>query len=194
MKPRFFKTAADFRRWLEKNHTPPELWVGFYKKSSGKGGVTYKEALDEALCFGWIDGVRKRFDEESFVQRFTPRKAKSYWSAVNITRAEELIAAGRMHATGRAAFERRDREAAERYSFERRVAKLDATTEKQLRANVKAWTFFQSQAPWYRQVVTHWVTSAKRPETNQRRLEILIRDSAARRRIDLLAPRKAPQS
>jgi uncharacterized protein YdeI (YjbR/CyaY-like superfamily) len=194
VKPRFFKTAAGFRRWLEKNHTQLELWVGFYKKSSEKGGVTYKEALDEALCFGWIDGVRKRFDEESFVQRFTPRKAKSYWSAVNIKRAGELIAGGRMHETGRAVFERRDRDATERYSFERRNAKLDSATEKQFRANVKAWAFFQSQAPWYRRVVTHWITSAKRPETRQRRLEILIRDSAAGRRINLLAPRKRSQS
>ena len=194
MKPRFFKTPADFRRWLEKNHAQSELWVGFYKKSSGKGSMTYKEALDEALCFGWIDGVRKRFDEEAFVQRFTPRKAKSYWSAVNIKRAGELIGAGRMHDTGRAAFDRRDPDAAERYSFERRNAKLDPAAEKQLRANVKAWPFFQSQAPWYRRVVTHWIISAKRPETRQRRLEILIRDSAAGRRINLLAPRKTSQS
>jgi len=194
VKTRFFKTPADFRRWLEKNHTRVELWIGFYKQSSGKGGMTYKEALDEALCFGWIDGVRKRLDEESYVQRFTPRKAKSYWSAVNIKRAEELIARRRMHETGRAAFERRDRDAAERYSFERRSAKLDAASEKQLRANVKAWTFFQSQAPWYRRVVTHWVISGKRPGTNHRRLEVLIRDSAAGRRINLLAPRKTPQS
>jgi uncharacterized protein YdeI (YjbR/CyaY-like superfamily) len=193
VKPRFFKTAADFRRWLEENHGQPELWIGFYKKSSGRAGVTYKEALDEALCFGWIDGVRKRFDEDAFVQRFTPRKAKSYWSTVNIKRAEELIAAGRMHQTGRVAFERRDPGAAERYSFERRTAKLNDAAEKQFRANVKAWAFFQSQAPWYRRVVTHWVTSAKRPQTNQRRLQILIRDSAAGKRINLLAPRKTPQ-
>lgn len=191
MKPRFFRTPAALRRWLEKNHArSSELWIGMYKKSSGKGGVTYKEALDEALCFGWIDGVRKRLDDEAFVQRFTPRTAKSYWSAVNIRRANELSVAGQMHAAGAAAFERRDKAAAERYSFERRTAAFDAAAEKEFRANAKAWSWFQSQAPWYRRVTAHWVSSAKRPDTRQRRLEMLIRDSEAGRRINLLRPRE----
>jgi uncharacterized protein YdeI (YjbR/CyaY-like superfamily) len=189
MTPRFFRTAADLRRWLEKNHAQRELWIGFYKKSSGRGGITYKEALDEALCFGWIDGVRKRLDEEAFVQRFTPRQAKSYWSAVNISRAEELVGAGRMHAAGLAAFERRDTSAAARYSFERKNPAFDAAAEKQFRANKKAWEFFRSSPPYQRRVATHWVTSAKRPETRQRRLETLIQSAAAGRRFGVLTPK-----
>ena len=190
MTPRFFRTAADFRRWLEKNHAQRELWIGFYKKSSGKGGITYREALDEALCFGWIDGVRKRLDEDAFVQRFTPRQANSYWSAVNIRRAEELVRAGRMHEAGLAAFGRRDASAAARYSFERRHAALDHAAERQFRAAAEAWSFFQSQPPSYRRVATHYVTSAKRRETRQRRLEVLMRESAACKRIGLTTTSK----
>lgn len=190
MEPTFFKTPGDLRRWLERNHaSATELWIGMYRKASGKGGVTYKEALDEALCIGWIDGVRKRLDEESFVQRFTPRRPDSYWSAVNIKRAQELIEAGRMHATGLAAFERRDSLKAEKYSFERQNAKLDPGMEKRFRANPRAWAFFESQPPGYRRLIAHWVTSAKKEETRQRRLETLIKESAARRRVGLLSPK-----
>ena len=190
MEPTFFKTPGDLRRWLERNHaSATELWIGMYRKASGKGGVTYKEALDEALCIGWIDGVRKRLDEESFVQRFTPRRPDSYGSAVNIKRAQELIEAGRMHATGLAAFERRDSLKAEKYSFERQNAKLDPGMEKRFRANPRAWAFFESQPPGYRRLIAHWVTSAKREETRQRRLEALIKESAARRRVGLLSPK-----
>ena len=190
MKPRFFTGRSDFRRWLEKNHaSAPELWVGFYKVSSGRGGLTYLEALEEALCFGWIDGVRHRVDAQSFSQRFSPRRAKSYWSAVNIRRAEQLKAAGLMHDAGLAAFERRDG-ASDRYSFERAPAALDPAAEKRFRANRRAWSFFESQAPWYRRVALHWVTSAKREETRARRLETLIRDSAGGRRIGLVAPKR----
>ncbi|HVL70038.1 MAG TPA: YdeI/OmpD-associated family protein [Vicinamibacterales bacterium] len=185
--PRFFRAAAELRRWLERHHDrEPELWVGFYRKDSGRGGLTYSEALDEALCFGWIDGVRKRFDEESYVQRFTPRQAKSYWSAVNTKRVEELKKAGRMHPAGLAAFERRDKGAPARYSFERAAAALGAEHERRFRTDAKAWAYFEAQAPWYRRVAVHWVTSAKRPETRERRLETLIRDSAAGRRISLV--------
>lgn len=195
MTPTFFKTPAAFRRWLEKSHaTAKEIWIGFYKVASGKGGLTYKEALDEALCFGWIDGVRKRYDDESYVQRFTPRTARSYWSAVNTKRAEELRAAGRMHAAGLAAFERRDRAATQKYSFERERARLDPPSEKQFRANRAAWDYFSSEAPWYRRVATHWVVSAKKPETRQRRLDTLIADSAAGRRISLVLEKAAPSA
>lgn len=187
LKRRFFRRSADFRRWLEKHHgSTAELWIGFYKVSSGRGGLTYREALDQALCFGWIDGVRRRVDDEAFEQRFTPRTATSYWSAVNTARALELIAEGLMHAAGQAAFERRDPESG-RYSFERQAAALDPAAEARFRADRKAWTFFDGQAPWYRRVAVHWVTSARREETRQRRLETLIRDSAAGRRIGLLA-------
>lgn len=192
MTPTFFRTPAQFRRWLEKNHaTVRELWIGFHKVASGKGGLTYKEALDEALCFGWIDGVRRKLDDEAFVQRFTPRTAKSYWSAVNIARAKELQKTGRMHAAGEAAFARRDKTPPARYSFERAQAAFDAPLEKQFRANPAAWVFFQAEAPWYRRVVTHWVTSAKKPETRQRRLDTLIADCAAGRRIAQMPQKKA---
>jgi uncharacterized protein YdeI (YjbR/CyaY-like superfamily) len=160
-----------------------------HKVSSGKGGLTYHQALEEALCFGWIDGVRRRFDEHSFAQRFTPRRPGSYWSAVNTRRAEALKAAGRMHASGAAAFERRDK-ASGKYSFERRAAAFDEAARKRFQANRAAWQFFSNQAPWYQRVATHWVTSAKRVETRARRLETLIRDSAAGRRIGLVTPHK----
>jgi uncharacterized protein YdeI (YjbR/CyaY-like superfamily) len=193
VEPHFFRTAAEFRRWLATNHaTARELWVGMYRNGSGRKGITYREALDEALCFGWIDGVRKRRDEVSYVQRFSPRTAKSYWSAVNTRRAEELREAGRMRAPGLAAFERRDAAATARYSFEREAARLDPGMERQFRAQPAAWAYFSAEAPWYRRVAAHWVTSAKREETRQRRLETLIRDSAARRRIGTIPqPKRA---
>jgi uncharacterized protein YdeI (YjbR/CyaY-like superfamily) len=193
--PTFFKTPAALRRWLERNGaTATELWIGMYKKSSGRGGVTYKEALDEALCFGWIDGVRKRLDDEAFVQRFTPRAVRSYWSEVNVKRAHQLIEAGTMDATGRAAFGRRDPDATERYSFERRNPKLDSAADKQFRANAKAWRRFEAETPSYRRVAIHYVASAKRPETRQRRLEILISETAAGRRIGLVSPKRSNQT
>lgn len=191
MPPVFFESPSAFRRWLQKNHdTQSELWIGMYKVSSGKKGITYKEALDEALCFGWIDGVRKSLDQDSYVQRFSPRQVRSYWSAVNTKRVGELKKLGRMHAAGLAAFERRDKEATARYSFERAAAAFEPAALKLFKANKAAWEYFESQAPWYRRVMTHWVTSAKRPETRQRRLEMLIKDSAEGRRMGLLPQRK----
>ena len=191
-RPTFFKTPQAFRRWFEKHHgSKMELWVGFYRKATGIPSITYKEALDEALCFGWIDGVRKRLDDQRYVQRFTPRRAKSYWSAVNIKRVEELKAEGRMHDAGTAAFERRDKTATPQYSFERAAAALDAAAERRFRANTAAWAYFSAEAPWYRRVVTHWVVSAKREETRERRLTTLIADCAAGRRIrGVPTPRK----
>jgi uncharacterized protein YdeI (YjbR/CyaY-like superfamily) len=189
MRPTFFRTPAAFRRWLEKNHARrDELWIGFYKKASGKGGITYHEALDEALCFGWIDGVRKRADEDVFVQRFTPRRPKSYWSAVNIDRVAALQKAGRMHEAGMAVFERRSTDTPNRYSFERPPATLDPAAQAKFRRNAKAWTYFESEAPWYKRVALHWVTSAKKEETRQRRLEMLIKQCAAGRRIGAVPP------
>ena len=184
MKPVFFRDAAAFRKWLAKHHSSePELWAGFYKAASGKGGLTYKEAVDEGLCFGWIDGVRKSLDAESYVQRFSPRTAKSYWSAVNTQRAKELITEGRMHAAGVAAFARRDAASSARYSFERETAELTRAQRSQFKANRAAWAYFQSEAPWYRRVTVHWVTSAKRDETRERRLATLIADCANGHRI-----------
>ncbi len=184
MKPRFFKNTAAFRAWLENHHaSETEVWLGFYKAASGKGGISYKEFVDEALCFGWIDGVRKSLDAESYVQRFTPRTAKSYWSAVNTKRAHELIAAGRMHPSGQAVFDRRDAGATARYSFERETAELPAADLARFRKNRKAWEYFESEAAWYRRVAVHWVVSAKRQETRDRRLVTLIASSAEGRRI-----------
>ena len=183
VKPIFFKNAAAFRAWLETRHASgTEVWLGFYKAASGKRGISYKEAVDEALCFGWIDGVRRSLDDASYVQRFTPRAAKSYWSAVNTKRAHELIAEGRMHPAGQAAFDRRDAGATARYSFERETAELSPADLARFKRNAKAWAYYQAEAPWYRRVTVHWVVSAKREETRQRRLATLIQDSAAGRR------------
>lgn len=185
MEPTFFPTPADFRRWLEEHHADEsELWVGFYKVGSGRPSLTWPESVDEALCFGWIDGVRKRLDGESYVIRFTPRKPTSNWSAKNLARVEELIAQGRMRPAGRKLYEARDREKQRVYSFERsREAKLDAAQEARFRANAAAWEFFQGQPPGYRRTALHWVQSAKRPETRERRLDTLIEDSAAGLRV-----------
>jgi len=188
MKPLFFPTAAAFRSWLEKNHaTVSELFIGFYRKESGKGGISYREALDEALCFGWIDGVRKRFDEASYTIRFTPRKPDSIWSAVNTSRIGELVKQGRVHPAGQHGFDRHDPKKSEPYSYERATCQLDGAYEKKFRANKKAWEFYQAQAPWYRRTSAWWVVSAKREETRQRRLAQLIADSAKARRIGILA-------
>lgn len=184
-KPLFFAASADLRRWLDANHsTAKELWVGFYKKESGRPSITWPESVDEALCVGWIDGIRKRLDDESYVIRFTPRKPQSTWSAVNIARVAELKRNGRMRPAGLAAFERRSDEKSAIYSYEQRTtAEFDESAERQFRANPKAWEFFQAQAPWYRRTATYKVISAKREETRQKRLAQLIADSAAGRRI-----------
>ncbi|HEY0594097.1 MAG TPA: YdeI/OmpD-associated family protein [Thermoanaerobaculia bacterium] len=183
--PRFFRTPADFARWLERNHAmKSELWVGFHKKGSGKPSLTWPESVDEALCWGWIDGVRKSLDESSYVIRFTPRKPTSTWSEVNTRRAKELIAEGRMKPAGLRAFEARRPETSGGYSFEQRKnPQLDPELEKRFRANRAAWTFFQAQPPGYRRVTTWWVISAKREATRASRLEKLIAASAAGRRL-----------
>ncbi len=180
MKPTFFKTQADVRAWFEKNHdTTTEFLIGFYKKDSGKGGITYQNALDEALCFGWIDGIRKAYDEHSYTIRFTPRKKRSIWSAVNIEHATRLEQAGKMHAAGLAAFHGRDKKLTNQYSFENKERKLDAAHEKLFRANKKAWAWFSKQAPSYQHAASWWVISAKQEATRVKRLETLIRDSEA---------------
>jgi uncharacterized protein YdeI (YjbR/CyaY-like superfamily) len=187
MKPTFFQSPTEFRSWLEKNHASATvLLIGFYRRDSGKGGITYPEALDEALCFGWIDGIRKRFDEASYTVRFTPRKPGSIWSAVNTKRVADLMKSGRMHVAGQKEFDQRDRKKAGLYSYERATCKLDGTYERKFRANKKAWEFYQAQAPWYRRTSAWWVMSAKREETRLRRLAQLIEDSAKGRRIGLL--------
>ena len=191
VKPRFFKSAADFRRWLEANCAKVrELWVGFYKKDSGKGGITYPEALDEALCFGWIDGVRRSWDADSFTIRFTPRRAKSVWSQVNLSHFERLKKLGRVTPPGLKAHAERDPANSGLYSFENLPRRLAAEDEKEFKANKSAWDFFQAQPPSYQKVTIFWVTSAKRAETQARRLAQLIADSASRRRLAMLAGKK----
>jgi uncharacterized protein YdeI (YjbR/CyaY-like superfamily) len=187
--PTFFATQARFRTWLARNHDKAtELFVGFYRKDSGKGGLTYAEALEEALCFGWIDGVRLPIDHESYTNRFSPRKTNSYWSAVNIARAKALQAAGRIMPPGLAAFERRDEERAARYSFEAKNAAFDAPSLKKFRSNRKAWAYFSAKAPGYRRITTFWVMSAKQQATRDRRLATLIAWSAQERPMPLLGP------
>jgi uncharacterized protein YdeI (YjbR/CyaY-like superfamily) len=188
MKPIFFATPAEWRAWLEKNHArKSEVLVGFYKKSSGRPTMAWSEAVDQALCFGWIDGVRRSIDETSYANRFTPRRPNSNWSAVNIKKVEQLTKQGLMHPAGLAAFEKRSDERSKNYSYERANAKLDESQEKRFRAHNGAWAFWESQPPGYRRTATWWVVSAKREETRQRRLATLIEDSAKGRRIGALA-------
>ncbi|HVO75583.1 MAG TPA: YdeI/OmpD-associated family protein [Ignavibacteriaceae bacterium] len=178
MEIKFFKSAGELRSWFEKNHAKKEeQLIGFNKKNSGIPSVTYGEALDQALAFGWIDGVRKRIDDKSYMIRFTPRKPKSYWSAVNTKHAERLMKAGLMHESGLKVFESRDKEKTEKYSFERENVKLDPVYEKQLKANKKARDFFQSASPSYKKIVLWWIMSAKQEATRLKRLGELIKHS-----------------
>jgi uncharacterized protein YdeI (YjbR/CyaY-like superfamily) len=191
VKPTFFKTPRDLRAWLTANHaTATVLLIGFYKKASGKPSVTYHEALDEALAFGWIDGIRKNRSADSYTIRFTPRKPKSYWSQVNIGRVKALIAHGRMAPAGLTAFEARDEARTNQYSYERAASAFDAAQVRQFKANQKAWTFFESQPPGYRNIATFFVTSAKKEDTRARRLAELIEICERGRRLEPMAPRK----
>lgn len=181
MEPIFFRSAAEFRRWLEKNHaTERELLIGFYKKSANRTGLSYKEAVDEALCFGWIDGIVRRIDDERHLQRYTPRKTGSIWSRINVANVERLNAAGRMQPAGLAAFAARRADRTGIYSFEaEQPAMFPAALARAFRARRKAWAFFRAQAPGYRQRVTHWVARGKQAATRERRLARLIAASEA---------------
>jgi uncharacterized protein YdeI (YjbR/CyaY-like superfamily) len=183
--PQFFATPLSFRRWLVRHHaSAPELWVGFYKKGSGRPGLTFPEALDEALCFGWIDGIVRSHGPIRYMHRFTPRKRGSVWSAINTRRARKLIREGRMQPAGRRAFEARDPVKSRLHAVDRRSgAALGRDRETRFRANPAAWTFFQAQPPGYRRTATYWVVSAGREETRERRFTVLVEDSAAGRRI-----------
>ena len=175
----YFGSPGELHDWLAANHdSARELHVGFYKRGSGKAGLTYAGALDEALAYGWIDGVRRRVDDERWTIRFTPRTARSIWSAVNIKRAGELVELGRMQAAGLAAFTERDRGRENQYSFENPDRELGEAYEARFQANEKAWAFFQTQPRSYRQPAIWWVISAKKEETRERRLATLIEDSA----------------
>lgn len=184
MELKFFAKPADLRKWFEKNHDRlSEQWVGFYKKGSGRPSITWPESVDEALCFGWIDGVRKSIDDESYKIRFTPRKKTSTWSAVNIKRVGELVELGLMHPSGLAAFERREEKRSRIYSYEQGDVDLDPHYLRQFKRNKKAWAFFESQPPSYRKTATHWVIRAKQESTRLKRLGTLIEDSAAQLRV-----------
>jgi uncharacterized protein YdeI (YjbR/CyaY-like superfamily) len=190
MKPVFFKDSAELREWFRKNHkTEQEVWVGLYKKASGKPSVTWPEVVDEALCWGWIDGVRKTIDSDSYMNRVTPRKERSNWSLKNVNRVKELIEEGRMQPAGLAAFEARTGDRTRVYSYEQRMsAKLSSAQEKQFRANKKAWDYWQEQPPSYRKAAAWWVISAKKEETRLRRLTKLIEDCANGRWVAPLTP------
>ncbi len=187
MSSTFFPSHAELRAWFEANHeSGPELLLGFHKVGSGRPSVTYQEALDQALCFGWIDGVRRNIDGDSYLIRFTPRKRKGNWSLVNIKRVGELIVQGLMQPGGLRAFEGRDAAQAAAYSYERETAEFDAASERAFRSKKRAWAFFQSQPPGYRRVATWYVVSPKREETRAKRLAILIDCSARGERLPML--------
>ena len=185
MEPTFFADAKAFRKWLQQHHrTGRELLVGFYKRDSGKPSMTWPESVDQALCFGWIDGVRRRRDDESYTIRFTPRRPQSAWSSVNIRRVAELEKLGLMRPAGRAAFEKRNEEKSRIYSYEQRDhAKLAPEHQQMFEKSEKAWAFFQAQPPWYRRQATYWVVSAKSEETRLRRLRKLIDEATRRQRL-----------
>jgi uncharacterized protein YdeI (YjbR/CyaY-like superfamily) len=189
-KPTFFATPAAFRRWLERHHdSAPELWVGFHKKATGRPSITWQESVDEALCFGWIDGIRKSLDADSYVIRFTPRRPGSNWSNVNIARVKALTSERRMQPTGLAAFTARDPKKSGIYAYEVAQAAdpaFDPALEAQFKKAAKAWAFFSAQPPGYRKLAVRFVMTAIRDETRARRLKTLIDDSAAGRRIGLL--------
>jgi uncharacterized protein YdeI (YjbR/CyaY-like superfamily) len=183
--PRFFASPSDFQKWFEKHHlTAQELWVGFHKKGTGKASITWPESVDEALCCGWIDGVRKRIDDETYTIRFSPRKPRSIWSAINIQRVQELTDQGRMQAAGLKAFQAREAGRVRIYSYEQeRPPGLDEAYEKKLRGNKAAWKFFQAQAASYRKRASWWVMSAKQEDTRRKRLGKLIEESAQGRTL-----------
>jgi uncharacterized protein YdeI (YjbR/CyaY-like superfamily) len=192
LEPTFLPSPADFRTWLETNHDKAqELWVGYYKKGTGKPSITWPESVDQALCFGWIDGIRKSIDADSYMIRFTPRKPDSTWSAVNIKKVQDLTEQGLMHPAGIRAFENRKEAKSGVYSYEQREnAALSKEQEQQFRANREAWAFFQSRPGSYRKAAIWWVVSAKQDQTRIRRMATLIELSAEERLIPQFVPRR----
>lgn len=187
----FFATPDEWRSWLAENHEQAqEVWVGYYKVNSGRPSLTWSQSVDEALCFGWIDGVRYSIDEISYKIRFTPRRPGSNWSAVNIKKVEEMIARGRMTPAGLKAYKARKPDKSGVYSYEQARPQLDPAYEEELRGNAAAWEFFQSQPAWYRRTAGHWVMEAKREETRRKRLATLIEDSAQGKTIGPLTRNK----
>ena len=182
-KPTHFPTEADFRRWLKSNHeTAPELLVGFWKKGTGKPSIDWPQARDQALCFGWIDGVRKSLGDDAYTIRFTPRRKGSIWSKVNVDRFKALTADGQMTPAGEQAYEENKHKSG-LYSYEKPLAALEAVETRLFRKNKKAWNYWEAQPPGYRKLVLNWITTARKPETRAKRLATLIEDSEAERRI-----------
>jgi uncharacterized protein YdeI (YjbR/CyaY-like superfamily) len=191
MKPTFFRTPAEFRMWLTKHHgTADELLVGYYKKDSGKPSITWPDSVDEALCFGWIDGIRRSLDEHSYTIRFTPRRSGSIWSAINIKRAQGLAEQGRMRPAGLKAYQARTENKSGIYSYEQRSVKLANPYNTLLKKNKAAWRFFQEQPASYRKAAGWWIVSAKKEETRLKRLEKLAAFSAKGQRLPQMTPRK----
>jgi uncharacterized protein YdeI (YjbR/CyaY-like superfamily) len=191
MKITYFKTQSEFRKWLKKNHQKlSELWVGFHKKSTLKPSITYPQALDEALCYGWIDGVRKSVNETSYTIRFTPRKKPSHWSGVNVKRFNELSELKLIQPAGLKAFQHSDIKKSLKYSEERKSAKLDSNYEKKFKASKNAWNFFNAQPPGYQRICAFWIMSAKREETREKRLELLMDYSQNQKRLEMFKPNK----
>jgi uncharacterized protein YdeI (YjbR/CyaY-like superfamily) len=189
-RPIFFEHPEQWRAWLAEHHErESEVLVGMHRKASGRAGMSWSESVDEALCFGWIDGVRRRIDERSHSIRFTPRRPRSIWSAVNIDKAERLIAEGRMRPAGLRAFQARSEQRSRVYSFEQKDVRLSPEAEARLRAEPVAWEYWQSRPSGYRRIAAWWVLSAKRADTRERRLATLIEDCAARRLIKSQRPR-----
>lgn len=177
--PQFFPTTKHFRAWLEKHHaTERELTVGFYRKGCGKPSITWPESVEEALCFGWIDGIRRKLDDDSYTIRFTPRKPSSIWSKINLATIERLIASGRIAPAGMKIYEARDQAKTNLYSFEREDAAFTPKQLKRFRQHAKAWKFFEAQVPSYKRPATWWVVSAKQEATREKRLSALIECSA----------------
>ncbi|RZK56808.1 MAG: bacteriocin-protection protein [Pedobacter sp.] len=184
MEPQFFENPSLFRKWLAKNHqTEKELLVGFYKVGSGKPSMSWSESVDEALCFGWIDGIRKSIDDKSYTIRFTPRKQTSIWSAVNIKKMEELTGKGLMQPAGLAAFKHRKEEKSRIYIHENEAKKLSSAFAKKFKANKKAWDFFTTQAPSYQKLIIGWIMGAKQEATQLSRLEKAIAESELQKRM-----------
>ena len=178
--PIFFPSPEAFRAWLEANHaSAQELWLGFWKRATGRPSPTWSESVDQALCYGWIDGVRCSLGDESYAIRFTPRRPESAWSAVNLRKMESLIAGGLMRPAGMAVYEARDPAKTNLYSFEREEPTLTEEEERELRANEKAWAYFQAQAPSFRRGILHWLAAAKQPATRVRRFQQLVQFSEA---------------
>lgn len=193
MPPLYFASPSEWRKWLARHHkTERELWVGFHKRGTGRPSLTWPESVDEALCYGWIDGVRKRVDDERYVIRFTPRKPRSTWSKLNIRRVAALTSARRMRAMGVAAFRQRTAEKSGTYAYEQReTAALRKRDEALLKQNPAAWKYFSNRPPGYRRLASHWVVSAKKEETRQKRLGRLIACSAASQPIGPLSRNRA---